>query len=244
MLKPGERIDQLFSQDIQVIQSPEVFSFSLDAVLLADFPIIPKRGRIVDLCAGNGAVGLFVSQKTQANILQIELQERLADMGQRSIQLNHLEQQVTMVQSDVKDWKKYIDSDSVDLVLCNPPYFKEQPSSKKNPNPHLAIARHELHTNLREIIDISSHMLKVNGHFAMVHRPERFLEILDELRSHRIAPKRIRFVYPKADREANILLIDGIKDGKEDGLKFLPPLITYDEKNEYLPEVRKLLYGN
>ena len=64
--------------------------FSIDAVLLANFPQLQK-GKIVDLCAGNGAVGLFVSRKTAAKIDQIELQPRLADMGQRSILLNKLE---------------------------------------------------------------------------------------------------------------------------------------------------------
>ena len=101
MLLSGERIDQLYADDIQIIQSKEVFSFSIDAVLLANFPQLPK-GKIVDLCAGNGAVGLFVSRKTAAKIDQIELQPRLADMGQRSILLNKLEKQVTMYERDLK----------------------------------------------------------------------------------------------------------------------------------------------
>lgn len=243
MLKPGERIDQLFAEGIKIIQSPDVFSFSLDAVLLANFPSIPKRGKIVDLCAGNGAVGLFASSKTEADIKQLELQPRLADMGQRSIELNQLTEQVEMIEADIKDWRDYIESDSIDLVLCNPPYFKELPASKKNPNPYLAIARHEIETDLSEVISIASQMLKVNGHLALVHRPERFLAILDEMRRFRIAPKRIRFVYPKEGRDANILLVDGIKDGKEEGLKILPPLVTYSEQNKYTKEVRHFLYG-
>ena len=105
-LLPNERIDQLFAEDIQIIQSREVFSFSLDAVLLANFPNIPKRGKIVDLCAGNGAVGLFVSRHTQAEIIQIELQERLADMAQRSIHLNGLSDQMTVIQDDLKNAPK------------------------------------------------------------------------------------------------------------------------------------------
>ncbi len=60
MLHEDERIDQLYAEDIKIIQSSKVFSFSLDAVLLlAHFSRVPKKGKIVDLCAGNGAVGLF-----------------------------------------------------------------------------------------------------------------------------------------------------------------------------------------
>lgn len=243
MLLPGERIDQLFADDIQIIQSKEVFSFSIDAVLLANFPAYPKKGKIVDLCAGNGAVGLFASRKTNASIMQIELQERLADMGKRSIQLNQLGDQMTMLELDLKLATTAVKPDSVDLVLCNPPYFKELPTSQKNPNPHLAIARHEIHTTLDEVVAVSAKLLKTNGRLAMVHRPDRFLDILHAMEAVNIAPKRVRFVYPKARKEANTLLIEGIKQGKKDGFRVLPPLFTYDEQNHYLPEMKAMLYG-
>lgn len=243
MLNPGERIDQLYADDIQIIQSPEVFSFSLDAVLLANFPRVPKRGTIVDLCAGNGAVGLFLSRKTQGHIYQIELQERLADMAQRSIQLNHLEERMTMYNLDLKDSFTKVRPDSVDLLVCNPPYFRDLPTNNKNPNQHLALARHEIATTLEEVIAVSSKLLKMNGHFALVHRPDRFLDILELMKKYRIAPKRIRFVYPKQEKDANIILVEGIKDGKTDGFKIKPSLIVYDENGQYTPEVRRMLYG-
>ena len=85
ILKDGERIDQLFSTDVKIIQNKEVFSYSIDSVLLSRFPKIPKKGLIVDLCSGNGAVGLFASTRTEAPITLVELQERLADMAQRSV---------------------------------------------------------------------------------------------------------------------------------------------------------------
>ncbi|KAF1296381.1 methyltransferase [Enterococcus sp. JM4C] len=243
MLKEGERIDQLYAEDIQIIQSKEVFSFSIDAVLLANFPTPPKRGRIVDLCAGNGAVGLFMSRKTKTEIIQVELQPRLADMAQRSIRLNQLEEQIKLYEMDLKDTCQKVAPDSVDLVVCNPPYFKELPTSRKNPNPYLAIARHEIQTTLHEVIATSSKLLKTNGHLAMVHRPDRFLEIIDEMKQQRIAPKKVQFVYPKAGKEANALLIEGIKDGRMNGFRVLPPLFTYSQENEYTPELKEMLYG-
>lgn len=242
-LLPEERIDQLYKEDIQIIQSSKVFSFSLDAVLLANFPNIPKQGKIVDLCAGNGAVGLFIAKKTQASIEQIEIQEKLADMGRRSILLNHLENQVAMHHLDLKDTLKIIPSDSCDLVLCNPPYFKEAPAKKTNPNEHLALARHEITTNLDEVCQKASQLLKMKGHFALVHRPDRLLDILETLKKYRLAPKKIQFIYPKKGKEANILLVEAIKDGKNDGLKILPPVIVYSQDNEYLSPVKEMLYG-
>lgn len=243
MLHSDERVDQLFADDIKIIQSKEVFSFSIDAVLLANFPKYPKKGEIIDLCAGNGAVGLFASRKTKASITQIEIQSRLADMGQRSILLNHLEEQLTMIELDLKKASTMIKPDSIDLVLCNPPYFKELPKSKKNPNKFLAIARHEITTSLEEVIHVSATLLKTNGKLAMVHRPDRFLDILHAMEVENIAPKRIQFVYPKTGKEANTLLIEGIKQGKKDGFRVLPPLYIYDENNKYQPEMKAMLFG-
>ncbi|MHC5229977.1 tRNA1(Val) (adenine(37)-N6)-methyltransferase [Enterococcus sp. LJL99] len=243
MLHSDERIDQLFADDIKIIQSKEVFSFSIDAVLLANFPNFPKSGKIIDLCAGNGAVGLFASRKTQAAITQIEIQSRLADMGRRSILLNHLEEQLTMLELDLKNASTVIKPDSVDLILCNPPYFKELAKSQKNPNMYLAIARHEIATSLEEVIHVSAKLLKTNGRLAMVHRPDRFLDILHAMELENIAPKRIQFVYPRVGKEANTLLIEGIKQGKKDGFRVLPPLYIYDENNEYQPEMKAMLFG-
>ena len=244
-LRNDERMDQLLRHDLDIIQSPTVFSFSLDAVLLADFAQVPahNRANIVDLCAGNGVIGLLLSQKTKSPVVGIELQPRLVDMAKRSIQLNGLEDQLSIVEGNIADAATWIKKDTVDVVTCNPPYFAASEKSSRNPNQHLAIARHELYTDLEEVIRVTSGLLKMNGKAYFVHRPDRLLEILETMKNYRLAPKKIRFVYPKFGREANIVLIEGIKDGKEKGFRVLSPLFVYDQDSHYLPEVSKLLYG-
>ncbi|KZU76647.1 tRNA1(Val) (adenine(37)-N6)-methyltransferase [Lactiplantibacillus plantarum] len=244
-LHADERIDQLYSQDIQIIQSSQVFAFSLDAVLLGDFARVAKGGKsqIVDLCAGNGAVGLFASAKTQGHITAVEIQPRLADMAQRSVVLNDLTQQMTVLNEDLLEITRQLPKDSVDTVLCNPPYFKDRPQSVKNPNPHLAIARHELSANLDQILAVTSDLLKMNGKAYFVHRPERLDDLFSTMATNRLAPKRIRFVHPKAQREANMVLIEMIKDGKRNGVRIMPPLVVYRDDGEYREEVHTLLYG-
>lgn len=242
-LKEGERIDQLFSTDVKIIQNKAVFSYSIDSVLLSRFPKMPSKGLIVDLCSGNGAVGLFASTRTQAPITLVELQERLADMAERSIQLNRLEKQVTMVQDDLKNLLEHVPRSQVDLILCNPPYFKSIESSKKNLSEHYLLARHEITTNLEEICQVSRHALKSNGRLAMVHRPDRFLDILDTLRQYNLAPKRVQFVYPKMGKDANMLLIEAIKDGSTDGLKILPPLFVHKDNGDYTDEIFEIYFG-
>lgn len=242
-LKEGERIDQLFSTDVKIIQNKEVFSYSIDSVLLSRFPKIPKKGLIVDLCSGNGAVGLFASTRTKAPIVLIELQERLADMAKRSILLNGLEKQVSIIQDDLKHLLNHVPRSKVDLIVCNPPYFKATETSKKNISEHYLLARHEITTNLAEICSVARHALKSNGRLAMVHRPDRFLEIIETLKNYHLAPKRIQFVYPKQGKEANLLLIEAIKDGSTDGLKILPPLFVHQENGDYTEEIFEIYFG-
>lgn len=242
-LKDDERLDYLLAEDLRIIQSPSVFSFSLDAVLLARFASIPiSKGNIVDLCSGNGVIPLFLSARTKAKIIGVEIQERLYDMAVRSIKYNGLENQIEMVYGDVKEIPPIIGIEKFDAVTCNPPYFLAHEKSDKNVNEHYTIARHEVLLTLDEAILSASRLLKQGGKAAFVHRPGRLLDIVTSMRAHRLEPKRIRFVYPKYGKKANTLLIEGIKDGKPD-LKILPPLYVYDENNQYTAEVSELLYG-
>lgn len=243
MLTDDERLDYLLAENLRIIQSPSVFSFSLDAVLLARFAYVPKkRGRIVDLCAGNGAIPLFLSARTESTITGVELQPRLAGMARRSIEFNGLSGQIDIIEGDVKEIPAQLGYEKYDTVTCNPPYFPAHDMSDKNLGEHMAIARHELHLTLDEAVRSASQLLKQGGKAAFVHRAGRLIDIMAAMRNNRLEPKRIRLVYPKAGKEANTLLIEGIKDGKPD-LKVLPPLIVYGEDGEYTEEVRGLLYG-
>ena len=244
MLKENERIDQLMQYDLEIIQSPDVFSFSLDAVLLGDFAHIRKRDdlKILDLCSGNGAVALMLSQKTKSSIYAVEIQEELVDMAKRSIKLNHLEDQVQVIHKDLKEISK-AHYDSVDIITCNPPYFPMTERGAVNPNEHLAIARHEIYLTLDELMAKISKLLKVNGKAYLVHRPDRFLELMDTMRKYEVTPKRVRFIHPTDEMNANMVLVEGIKRGKEAGFQMLSPLYVHDKSGAYRPEVRKILYG-
>lgn len=243
LLKDDERLDYLLAENLRIIQSPSVFSFSLDAVLLSKFVNIPyHKGNIVDLCSGNGVIPLFLSARTKGQIKGVEIQPRLFDMAERSVRYNQLEHQIQMILGDVKEIPKQLGIEKYDIVTCNPPYFLAHEASDKNLSEHHAIARHELYLTLEEAIRSASKLLKQGGKAAFVHRPGRLLDIVTAMRANRLEPKRMQLIYPKEGKEANTLLIEGIKDGKPD-LKILPPLYVYDANNEYTEEVREILYG-
>lgn len=242
-LKDDERIDQLAPAGVQIIQSPSVFAFSLDAVLLADFAQVSRKSKVIDLAAGNGAVGLFIAGRTHADVTMVELQPRLADMAQRSIALNHMTDHVRMLNIDLATTWDHAEKDSFDVVTCNPPYFKVRPNDVQNPNEALALARHELTVNFDTVARISAGLLKTGGKCFIVHRPDRLPELLTTLVKHDLAPKRIRFVHSKEGREANMVLIEARRGGKPDGVRILSPVIVYGADGAYTPEVAALLHG-
>lgn len=236
-LLPSERVDYIFDTELKIIQSQEVFSFSLDAVLLARFVYVPiQKGRIMDLCTGNGAIPFLLTKRTKGELTGMELQSRLFDMAVRSAAMNDLSERVDFVLGDVKEAVARFGKGQFDIVTCNPPYFPSHQTSDQNINPHLAAARHELHITLKEVIEIASDLLKPKGKVALVHRPERLAEIITMMRTCRIEPKRMQFVYPKSGKHANMVLIEGTKQGKE-GMKVLPPIIVYDENGQYTKDV-------
>lgn len=242
-LRGDERLDYLLAEELRIIQSPSVFAFSLDAVLLAKFVKVPvQKGKLVDLCSGNGIIPLLLSTRTKGTILGVEIQERLYDMACRSVDYNGLTQQIEMIHGDLKEIAKTIGYSKYDVVTCNPPYFPTPSQDEINQNEYYAIARHEIMCSLEDVIRVSSQLLRQGGKAAFVHRPGRLMDILSLMRKYRIEPKRLQFVYPKSSKEANTILIEGIKDGSPD-LKVLPPLVVYNEQNEYNPEMRKILYG-
>lgn len=164
-LKEGERIDRLEREGISIIQSSQVFSFSLDAVLLADFASLPrtKKGVVVDLCSGNGAVAFLLTAKTKNKILGVELQSALVDMAKRTVTMNNLEEKVSFLQADVRELKGVIAKDSVDVITCNPPYFKVSKENLTNKLDSYTLARHEVALPLEELLEAMSGLLKMKG---------------------------------------------------------------------------------
>lgn len=240
-LLPNERLDDLTSYGLKIIQSREVFSFSMDAVLLARFASVPSRGRIMDLCTGNGVVPLLLSTRTRAQIDAIELQPRLCDMAERSVRMNGLERQIRIRQGDVRTIHRDAGCGAYDLVTVNPPYLKGN-AGDKNVNDHIALARHEIACTLEEVVAACARLVKSGGKVAMVHRPARLADIFVAMRQYRLEPKRVRFVHPRLGEEANMVLIEAIRDGGPE-VRLLPPLIVYSAPGTYSDEIMDIYFG-
>lgn len=241
ILNELETVVNLLNKDMKIIQRVDHFAFSLDSLLVSEFASITKyTNKIVDLGTGNGVIPLFLSQKTKAKITGIEIQEISSDLAKRNVQLNNLEDQISIINDDMKNWRKYFRNNSIDMVISNPPFFKFDGNEKQlNDLTQLTLARHEISITLEEIIQTASNLLKDKGHFALVHRVDRFMDIIENMKKYDIEPKKIQFCHTKINKEGKILLVEGIKYGKP-GLRILPPLIAHDNDGQYSAEVLEM----
>lgn len=234
-----ERIDQLTAQ-YGIIQSPHIFRFSMDAVLLARFCRLPRRGRILDLCTGNGVIPILLATRTDLSIDGMDIQSRLVDMARRSVKMNGLENQIHVFEGDLRD-SPHDWNGRYDLVTCNPPYIPVR-ENERNRNTHLAIARHEIYSTLEDVVSVSARLVKSGGKVAIVHRAARFNDIVVTMRRYRLEPKRIRWVHPRRLAEANMVLVEATKDGGVE-LHVEQPLVVYNEDGSYTDEIHRIYGG-
>ncbi len=238
VLKENERIDDLQIKGLKIIQDKEGFCFGIDAVLLANFAKVKKDARVVDLGTGTGIIPILLAGKSKAKeIIGIEIQEKVAQMANRSVYLNHLEDKVKILNADLNHLETILKKNEFHVVTSNPPYM--HPDGLKNPNDQKAISRHEIKCTLEDVIKTASSFLMHHGKFFMIHRPTRLADIISLGRAYKLEPKEIQFIHPKVNKAPNLVLIQFTKAGKPE-LKILHPLYVYDENGEYTREIREI----
>ena len=246
-LRPGEKIDDLQRSGLRIIQDPARFCFGMDAVLLTGFIRDGIGGRsmareeLLDLGTGTGIIPILMYAKADFHHLTgLEIQPDSAEMAQRSVDLNGIEDSVSIVQGDIREADALFAPASFGVVTCNPPYMISS-HGLQNPDSPKAIARHEVLCDFEDVARAASRLLKSGGHFYLVHRPFRLAEIMTKLRDYGLEPKRMRLVYPYIDREPNMVLLDCVRGGRP-RLTVEKPLIVYKEPGVYTDEIYEV-YG-
>lgn len=236
LIKENERIDDLQRNGYRIIQDPDRFCFGMDAVLLSGFASAKKGDKVLDMGTGTGIIPILMEAKTEAEHLTgLEIQPESADMALRSVQLNDLQDKISIVTGDIKEAKNLFPKASFQVITSNPPYMIGQ-HGLVNPHSEKAIARHEVLCTLEDVIENAAALLVPGGHFYMVHRPFRLAEIMTMLVKYRLEPKRMQLVYPYIDKEPNMVLIEAARGGKS-RLQVEKPLIVYEKPGVYTPEI-------
>lgn len=240
-IKQSERIDDLEIKNYKIIQDKDRFCFGMDAVILSGFAQVKQGDKVLDMGTGTGVIPILLEAKTEGeHFTGLEIQEESAEMAERSVRLNDLENKIDIIQGDIKEASSIFGGATFDIVTCNPPYMTERHGLKNLEEP-MAIARHEIKCTLEDVIRESSKVLKQGGRFYMVHRPRRLVDIIQLMRQYKLEPKRIRMVHPFQEKEANMVLIEGHRGGGT-MMRVEPPLIVYQSLGVYTEEIMRI-YG-
>ena len=187
--------DLVYFDNLKIVQNKNYFNFSLDSILLPNFaPVTENTKFILDLCTGNAPVPLVLTTKTNAKIIGVELQKEVFELAKESVELNDLSEQIELINDNINNIVTKYETDTFDLITCNPPYFKHSEQSITNDNEIKSIARHEIHMVLEDVFKISKKLLKNGGSICMVHRTDRLMEIIEKMKNNNIEPKRIQFI--------------------------------------------------
>lgn len=235
------RLDDLQIKNYFLYQNPNNFCFGVDAVLLANFmcKFIKKKDKVIDLCSGSGVIPILTfAKKENEDITGVEIDKEMCDMFNKSLKYNNIHN-ITVINEDLKTLDKSL-YNSFNAISVNPPYYKVG-SGEISCNDKKSIARHEIHATFDDICYISKKLLKNNSSFFLVHRTNRFEEIMLTLKNHNFETKDVQFIYPKKDKNSNLFLLRAVKNGKS-GINILPALTMYNEKDEYTKEFLEYYY--
>ena len=240
-LKQGEHLDDL-QNGFFIIQGQKSFRYGIDAVLLSGYAKVKPGEKVLDLGTGTGILPILLAAKTPGrSFTGLEIQKESADMARRSVALNHLNDRISIVQGDIREAVSIFGAASFDVAVSNPPYMIGH-HGLTNPDPAVAIARHEILCSFRDIVEQTSRVLTDRGRFYLIHRPFRLAEILCILKEYRLEPKRMRLVYPFVDKEPNMVLVEACKNGNP-RIQVEKPLIVYERPGVYTREIREI-YGD
>lgn len=236
LVKPGERVDDLQLGGLRVIQNPKGFCFGIDAVLVSNFCEVRRDDAVVDLGTGTGVIPLLIAGKSSAkSIKAFEIQREVAEMAQRSILLNNLQDRISIINDDFNHATDYVDAGSVQVVVSNPPYVAKGAGVHNQEN-FKTVSRHEIHCTFRDVAQTASKLLQNGGRFYLIHRPDRLADVIGYSREAGLEPKVIRFVQPKPDSAPNLFLLKCVKGGGAE-LRFQKPLVVYNSDGTYQEEI-------
>lgn len=225
-LNNNEKIEDLGDKELKIIQARDSYRFSVDSILLLNFIRVKNYEKIIDLGTGSGIIPLLLFGKRKGlSIYGIEIQKDLADMARRSVELNKLQNYITIIQEDFRNLKNIFKNQQFDVVISNPPYISLG-QGKVNPSSSKAIARHEIKGDLEDIISVSNYLLKNKGRIYLIYKSSKLVKLIITLKKYSIEPKVVKFIHPRQGESANLVLLEGVKKGKEE-LKIEDPIFQY-----------------
>lgn len=234
------RLDDLQCKGLKILQYTEGYCFTSDAVLLANTVRCKRGDTIADFGCGNGVISLLLTAKTPCEkAVGIELQKDVAELAIKNVELNNLQNKVTIINDDIANAPNILGKESVEVVVCNPPYFSSD-SGEKRESKQIALSRHESVCTLEDIVASASKILKFSGAFYIIHKTSRMAEVITYCSQNKLIPKTLTLIYPKISKKADTFVLTCKKCGKHS--LDVDKLVVYDEDGN-MTEEAKCMYN-
>lgn len=238
LLRDGERLDDLMRSGRVIIQNENEFCFSMDSVLIAHFPRFKRNARVMDLGTGTGVIPLLIADAVK-EICAVELNSQMANIARRNVELNGLTEKISVVEGDYRRHRELFKPESFDLAIANPPYTPIG-NGAVNKISGIARARHEFTATLDDVVTAARFVLKFRGVFCMIHLASRLCEIVDALHRRQMEMKRLRPIQPKADRDANLIMLEAVVGANTGNLQIMSPLVVHNADGSYTDEIYRI----
>ena len=210
----------------------DYFKITTDNLALANFIKIKSKDKLlVEFGSGLMAIPLLLSTRTNIKMVGIEKDDKASRLSEMTIKDNYLEDRIKVINDDINNLDKYFSINSIDVIVCNPPYFLIDNESSVSDKDYLKMARHEGDMTIEMIARLSKIYLRDGGSLFLVSRVDRLFEIRDTLIENKLAIKEIQFIYHDLDSTSKLVLIEARKSGKEHGLKVLQPFILKESSD-------------
>ncbi|MGZ3593385.1 MAG: tRNA1(Val) (adenine(37)-N6)-methyltransferase, partial [Syntrophales bacterium] len=230
---PDETLTLLCRERLKLLQKKGAYRFSLDPVLLANFIVLKRQERMLDIGTGCGIIPIYASKRYPHNsLVGVEIQKELFNLAKRNVLLNGCEN-VQVLHGDIMTVAKNFGA-SFHVVVSNPPYVRRD-SGRKSPQHSRHLARYESLLDLKSLIAVSVSLLCTKGRLYLIYPAKRLAELVLVATSHGLEPRRLRLIHPRGNEPANLFLIECMKGGGAE-LKVERPLYIYED-GEYTEEV-------
>jgi len=241
-VREGETVDAILGGRLQILQKAKGYRFSIDAILLARFVRSRQEDRLIDLGTGSGIMALILAARGQCeSAVGIEIQEDLAMMARRTVELNGLSEKIRICEGDIRKIESLVKERSFDWAVFNPPYRKLR-SGRINPDIQKAVARHEIKGTLDDFLKAAGYALKLSGRVSLIYPAARLVEAVTRMKANRLEPKRLQVVHSYRSTGGEFVLLEGAKGGREE-LEVLKPLVIYEDHGDYTDETAAILNG-
>lgn len=239
VISSGETRDTILGGRLALIQPKHGYRFSVEAILLGRFVRASTRERVLELGAGCGVISIMLASIYRPReVVAIEIQPDLAEMIARNAAINDLKS-VRAICADLRQKIVRVEPASFDLVVANPPY-RATSTGRENPDRGRRLARGESSATLADFVRAARRYARHGARVAFVFTARRSAELISTMRAEKLEPKRIRFVHPRIDMPASVMMVEARVGGGIDAA-IEPPLILYDRPGIYTSEAGAIL---